>query len=194
MKEYPKNESELKRALFILEKMDILAKSYNLSATDVNDIRSIDLKSLKAFAFDYGLKGLAGDLLANLPDYVLGDTADIFADLKGDRPLRIWGSGRCGNWSYAFKQILDGAGIKNAQVVYGAYKDKSISKSSSWGFGNTDTAVRIKDDENDKILDIFRLIWLNKPVYKKAIDAKEWLTNHAEKDELRDALDNPIDL
>ena len=74
--------------------------------------------------------------------------------------LKNSGVGHCGEFAYAFSQILAGAGIVNVPV----YADKSKEPGYSFTHGGTDTTVIVYEDTPDRkrsrrVFDAFRAAW-----------------------------------
>src|SRR5712691_8065895 len=128
--DFPANGSEIDKARYVFSQLPVVAKKYTLSAGD----------------------GGAGSL-AILWDRVTGD------DPENADSLKTRGYGNCGEWSYAFQEMLTGAAPKSAsRVIYG---DKKEGPGHSIGFGGTDTTLIVEERTADgeisrRVFDAFR--------------------------------------
>lgn len=106
---------------------------------------------------------VAGSMAGEAYDKKYGDPENA-GSLKGGPGAR----GNCGEWSYAFQSVLIGAGMPQAQVVYGTNdptpgQPPSFTK-GTMSFGGTDTAVLLRDTypaahgvvNAERIFDMFR--------------------------------------
>jgi hypothetical protein len=138
MNGFPINGSELEKANFVYLHMDLVARTYGLSAGDG------------------GLYSQAIVGLHRLCSYVPGlNDPEEAESLKGGDHL-----GNCAEWSQAFSEILSGAGVSNHVV----YADKSCEPGKSARFNGTDTTVIVEERDWDgrrtrisrRVFDAFR--------------------------------------
>jgi len=120
----------------------------------------------------YGLKSGSGGVISNtvIGLYRLGNDPEGAECLKG-----AVGWGNCGEWSYAFSEILGGAGVTN-RVAFG---DSSGGAGASLGFGGTDTMVVVEERSPDgklsrRVFDVFRAAFHSGQNQPTAASLKEW--------------------
>jgi hypothetical protein len=126
---FPAKGSEAEKARFVFSKLPEIARTYDFEAG-------------------------SGGLMSNT---VIG-VCRMKGDPEGADSLKGWsGWGNCGEWSYAFSEILGGAGVES-RVAYG---DKKGGTGYSAGHGGTDTMVIVEERTPDgaisrRVFDPFR--------------------------------------
>jgi hypothetical protein len=114
---FPAKGSEAEKARFVFSKLPEIARKYSFEAG-------------------------SGGLLSNT---VIG-VCRMKGDPEGADSLKGWsGWGNCGEWSYAFSEMLGGAGVQS-RVAYG---DKKGGTGYSAGHGGTDTMVVVEERTPD---------------------------------------------
>jgi hypothetical protein len=127
---FPINGSDLQKARFVFAQMGLVAQMY-------------------------GLKPGSGWPLSQ---FVIGTHRFCGNDPENTDSLKGAGHwGNCGEWSYAFAEILGGAGVIN-RVVYG---DASCEPGVSAFFGGNDTTVIVEERSKDggvsrRVFDVFQ--------------------------------------
>lgn len=126
---FPAKGSEAEKARFVFSKLPEIAKRYDLEA---------------------GSGSLASQAWIGLGRF--GSDPENVGGLKG-----CAGWGNCGEWSYAFSEVLGGAGVES-KVAYG---DKSGGTGAGLGHGGTDTMVIVMERTPDgalsrRVFDPFR--------------------------------------
>ena len=107
----------------------------------------------------YSLKTGSGSVLSQwkvlIPRYLDALAKKLWGggDRENAAELKSGGTGNCGEWSYAFSEMLASAGVES-QVVFA---DKSPKPGSSWKFSGTDTAVLV--EERDPSGRVFKRIY-----------------------------------
>jgi len=136
---FPKNGSDVDKARYVHGRLPEIAKTYGLTAATPSRPH----------------KSLATGATRLFDEYFGGGDSENTGSLKG-----ALATGNCGEWSYAFSQILGGAGVVS-RVVYG---DKSPAPGSSWGHGGTDTTIIVEERTGDneisrRVFDAYRSAW-----------------------------------
>lgn len=123
-------------------------------------------------ASTYGLKSGSGGIVSNtvIGLYRLTNDPEGAECLKG-----AVGWGNCGEWSYAFSEILDGAGVVS-RVAFG---DSAGGAGASMGFGGTDTMVIVEERSPDgklsrRVFDAFRAAFESGKEQPTAESLKDW--------------------
>jgi|GEM_PF-6515450 len=127
---FPKDGSPIDKANYIFSRMSAVATSYNLKAGSGWPIDSAIIQFYRTIETDPEAAG----------------------PLKGG-----YGHGNCAEWSYAFSEILGGAGVVS-QVMFG---DNSNSQGHSLAFWGTDTALFVTETLPDgntsrRVFDVFQ--------------------------------------
>jgi hypothetical protein len=130
-------------------------RGFPSDAPDVEKARFIFLR-MPAVAQAYEIKSGSANLVSQA---VIGLWRLGPADPENAEALKSCiGWGNCGEWSYAFSEILKGGGV-NSRVAYG---DSSGSAGSSLSFNGTDTIVIVdewspkRDKTSRRVFDAFR--------------------------------------
>lgn len=140
---FPKNGTPREKARYVASRLPEIARSYQLSAGTGSVISSAVVGIVRK-ADDFARLLWGG------------------GDKENAAPLKSSGTGNCGEWSYAFSEILDGAGVDN-QVVFG---DDNPEPGASSKFTGTDTAVLVQERDpsgrlTSRIFDPFRSAYHN---------------------------------
>jgi hypothetical protein len=127
---FPRHESDIEKARYVFSRMAEVASRYGLES-GTGGFMSNTMIGLGRFRFD-------------------PENADCL------KTNVAWGN--CGEWSYAFSEILSGAGVSANTVAYG---DKAGGSGRSLGFGGTDTMVIVEERAPDgrtsrRVFDPFR--------------------------------------
>ena len=109
---FPKNGSDIEKARYVYGRLDKIADVYDLEAGS-----GLPLSQAVIGAYRFGSDPEGAD------------------SMKG-----ATGWGNCGEWSYAFSEILGGAGVPSRMVFADTKKT-----GSSWGHGGTDTTVIVEE-------------------------------------------------
>lgn len=126
---FPAKGTDVEKARFVFSKLPEIAKKY-------------DLEAGSGMPLSQAVIGLGR----------FGSDPEDAGSLKG-----CTGWGNCGEWSYAFSEVLGGAGVQS-RVAYG---DKSGGTGASLAHGGTDTMVIIEERTPDgaisrRVFDPFR--------------------------------------
>lgn len=126
---FPAKGTDVEKARFVFSKLPEIAKKY-------------DLEAGSGMPLSQAVIGLGR----------FGSDPEDTGSLKG-----CTGWGNCGEWSYAFSEVLGGAGVQS-KVAYG---DKSGGTGASLAHGGTDTMVIVEERTPDgaisrRVFDPFR--------------------------------------
>ncbi len=128
---FPAHGSDVEKARYIHSRMGDVARKYGLKA---------------------GSGGLVSNVVIGLSRVGLNPDPENADGLKGS-----FGWGNCGEWSYAFSEILGGADVA-CRVIFA---DSARGTGHSAGFGGTDTTVIVEERSRDgkisrRVFDPFR--------------------------------------
>lgn len=144
---FPTKGSEVEKARFIFSRLPEIAKKYGLDAG-------------------------SGGVMSNA---VIGASRLKSDPENADSLKGCTGWGNCGEWSYAFQQILAGTGV-TSEVVYG---DKEGGKGRSLAFNGTDTTVFVRERtpggaESRRVFDPFRAAYHGSNWQPTAASVTDW--------------------
>lgn len=146
---WPESVSD-KRGFAKLGKAIILEPGYPAKGSDVEKARHI-MSRLPAIAQKYNLRAGSGGVFSQAAVGIARFVDNVMQALgRGDpenaATLKSAGVGNCGEWSWAFSEILTAAGVTNKVI----YADNSSEKGASLAHTGTDTAVLVVDLDKDK--------------------------------------------
>lgn len=165
------NSIKSKTGFYDLGKAIAQDSDFPATGTDIEKAKYI-FSHLPRIASKYDLKMGNGGLWSS---FVIGVTR-MGNDPENADPLKTypyWGN--CGDWSYAFSEVLHGAGVKN-RVAYG---DSSSSQGYSKMFTGTDTMVIVDDVAPDgkvsrRVFDPFRAGYSSNTYQPTDETIKQW--------------------
>lgn len=123
-KDFPRNGSDTEKARYMMSRLPEIARSYHLSAGSGGFASQVSVGASRLWD---GFSGLWG-----------GRDPENAPGLKGPT-----GSGNCGEWSWAFSEMLTAVGVNNT-VVFG---DNNPNPGASLGHTGTDTAVTVVEKD-----------------------------------------------
>lgn len=128
---------------------------FPFNGTDIEKARYV-FSRLPDIAKTYELKTGSGGIFSNLVIFTLREVGSDPENADSLKAYPHWGN--CGEWSYAFSEILNGAGVTSNRVAFG---DKSSSTGYSAAFNGTDTMVIVEETAPDghvsrRVFDPFR--------------------------------------
>jgi hypothetical protein len=149
------------------------SQSFPRTGTDVDKAGYV-FRQLPAIAKKYGLKPGSG---SKLSDLVIGLYRKFGTDPENADSLKgKAGWGNCGEWTYAFSEVLDGAGVLS-RVVFG---DKSGQGGEFAGsFTGTDTTLYVEEVLTDgrtsrRVFDAFRAVYHGKDYVPTPETLRTW--------------------